>query len=86
MEGGEQGADGSAEGRVVGREVVRPQLHSVLGDQQRNPEEAFGQKPGQGRGAAGRGMAEVDGAERVVPYQSSESGRRARSSWSVKAR
>ena len=41
-------------------------MDAVLRDQQRNPEEAFGQQAGQGRGSAGRGMAEVDGAEAVV--------------------
>lgn len=71
MESGEEGAHGGSVRGAGGGQVVRAQRDAVLGDQQRHPEEAFGQEPGEGGRLAGGGMAEVDRAEAllVVPVQ-----------------
>lgn len=47
-------------------QIVRPQLHAVLGDEQGHAREVPRQQPGQGRRAAGGGVAQVDRAEPVV--------------------
>ncbi len=71
MEVREQRAYRRAHRRTGVGEVVGPQLHGVLGDEQGHPEEALGQQSRQRGGAARRGMAEVDGAEAllVVPVE-----------------
>ncbi|CAM5254220.1 hypothetical protein SALBM311S_01568 [Streptomyces alboniger] len=64
MEGGEQdphGGCGLRRGQVVGA-----QPHAVLGHQQGHTGEVAREQPGQDRGAAGRGVAQVDGAETFV--------------------
>lgn len=71
MEVRKQGAHRRTERGAGRREVVRPQLHGVLGDQQRHAEEAFGQQTGQGGGTSRGGVAEVHGTEAllVVPVE-----------------
>lgn len=86
VEPGEEGAHRRTGRGVAGCEVVRPYAYGVLGDQQRGAEEAFGQQSRQCGGAAGRGVAEVDGGEAVLVVPVEGEGRSARSSSPVKAR
>ncbi|ALM38746.1 hypothetical protein SFR_2131 [Streptomyces sp. FR-008] len=63
VEGGAQGADGGGRASAGGGEVVAAQRDVVLGDEQGDAEEVQGEQAGQGGGAPGGGVAEVDAAE-----------------------
>ncbi len=66
LEGAQQGAYGGARPRSGAREVALAKAHAVLGEQEGRTEEAFGQQSGEGDGAAGRDVAEVDRGEPVT--------------------